>query len=87
MSILPIKDDVREGLQEGELPAVPPIVIGRSKEEILSALDRAAQFEARATSASRGKSPEPEQVVERLAQEAEAEDLPISSPVASHQEL
>ncbi|KAF7796835.1 hypothetical protein EIP86_008019 [Pleurotus ostreatoroseus] len=84
VSILPIEDDAHRDASEGDSPAVPPVVIGRSKDEILSALDRAADLEAQATSASEEKNVDPEQVVESMVKEAEAE---TASQVVFHNEL
>ena len=84
-SILPIDDDTHRAPVDDESPAVPPVVIGRSKEEILSALERAAEVEAQATSAPDDKHTEPEQVVASLAQEAVAEGSLAATPL--HEEL
>ena len=84
VSILPIEDDAHRDASKGDSPAVPPVVIGRSKDEILSALDRAADLEAQATSASEEKNVDPEQVVESMVKEAEAE---TASQVVFHNEL
>ncbi|KAJ3555490.1 hypothetical protein NM688_g2548 [Phlebia brevispora] len=84
VSILPIETDTPGDRDEAGLPAIPPVVIGRSKDEILSALGRAAENEARATSAPQDKDTQPEQVVAKLAEEAEAER---SSSAVFHEEL
>jgi hypothetical protein len=78
VSILPIEEEAQE--QGGESPAVPPVVIGRSKEEIVSVLDRIAKQEAQATSAPDAKDVDPEQVVMSLAQEVVEEGNLASSP-------
>lgn len=90
VSILPIEDDTHQRMEDGESPAIPPVVIGRNPEEILSALDRAA--EAHATSAPESTSQDPKEAVEGLAQEAAAEDGSTSAPAAPashlpHEEL
>lgn len=85
VSILPIEDDTHLDMEEGELPAIPPIIIGRSKEEILSALDRADEFEAQATSVPADQRLEPENVFETSAQEAVEESTVTFAQV--HEEL
>ncbi|PSR82591.1 hypothetical protein PHLCEN_2v6024 [Hermanssonia centrifuga] len=86
VSILPIEDDKHKDVEDGESPAVPPVVIGRSKEEILSALDRAAELEEHATSSPEDKYTEPEHVVESLVEEAVAEGH-LSSRAPPREEL
>lgn len=87
VSILPIEDDAHKGMEEGESPAAPPVVIGRTPEEIISALDRAAEHEAHATSAPEDKSKDPEQVLSSLVEEAVAEEVPTASSRPHHAEL
>lgn len=79
VSILPIEEE--QHAVDGESPAVPPVVLGRSKEEVAAALDRAAGHEKPIASAvPEGESPE--QVVLGLANDAEALRTP-----AAHEEL
>jgi hypothetical protein len=87
VSILPIEDDAHKRMEDGESPSVPPVVIGRNAEEIISALDRAAEAEAQATSAIGDKSEDPAQVVESLAQEAVADEELTPSYHPPHTEL
>lgn len=84
VSILPIEDDTHKDVNGGESPAVPPVVIGRSKEEIIAALDRAADFEAPVSLAPEDKYTKPEQIVESIVEEAEAES---ASQGVFHNEL
>ncbi|KIP02740.1 hypothetical protein PHLGIDRAFT_32086 [Phlebiopsis gigantea 11061_1 CR5-6] len=93
VSILPIEDDTHKRMQDGESPAAPPVVIGRNPDEILSALDRAAEREAHATSTRESKSQDAEETVESMAQEVAAAgegSTPASAASASplpHEEL
>lgn len=69
VSILPVEDaEHDEGLAD-----IPSIVIGRNKEEVMAALDRAAEYEGHATSSPQDHAKEPEEVVHDLVQEAEAQ--------------
>jgi hypothetical protein len=87
VSVLPIEDESRKRVDDGESPVAPPVVIGRGAEEILSALDRAAEAKAHATSAPEDESVDPEQVVESLAQEAVADEVHTSTYHPAHNEL
>ena len=87
ISILPIEDDTPKRTDEGESPAPPPVVIGRGAQEIVSALDRAAEQEAQAALVAEGKSRAPEKVVESLAHEVTAEETVSSTPHPRHNEL
>ena len=83
VSILPHEDGVQNA---DERPAVPPVFIGRSKEEIVSVLNRVAEQEAQSTSPPDVKDADPEQVVAGLAREVAEEGNLASSPV-KHEEL
>ncbi|CAL1715216.1 unnamed protein product [Somion occarium] len=84
VSILPIEDEAHRAPAEGETPVdIPQVIIGRGKEEVISALNRAAEQES-ATSAPKEHLKNPEQVVEAIAHEVE-EDTRASSSV--HEEL
>lgn len=87
VSTLPIEGDAHNGKEEDESPAIPPVTIGRSKEEILSVLDRIAQHEGQATSAPDDKNADPEHVVDDLAQEVIDEGNLASSPASKRDEL
>lgn len=79
VSILPIEEE--QHVVDGESPAVPPVVLGRTKEEVAAAFDRAAGHDTPIASAvPEGESPE--QVVLGLANDAEALRTP-----AAHEEL
>lgn len=84
VSILPIEDDAHKPLVEGESPAIPPVVIGRKPEEIISALSRAAEQGAQVTSVSEDGFQDPEEVVERLVQEAVADEVVAASSAPTH---
>ncbi|KAI0705246.1 hypothetical protein BC835DRAFT_1315246 [Cytidiella melzeri] len=85
VSILPIEEEEKR-LEDGESPAVPPVVIGRSKEEIASVLERIAEQEGQATSASGDKDVKPEQIALGLAQDV-AEESNFAPPASKHEEL
>ncbi|EKM50511.1 uncharacterized protein PHACADRAFT_263840 [Phanerochaete carnosa HHB-10118-sp] len=87
VSILPIEDESYKRMEDEEPVAAPPVVIGRGAEEVMSALDRAAEIEAHATSVPEEESENPEQVVEALAQEAAADDVLSSRYYPEHTEL
>jgi hypothetical protein len=85
VSILPIPGDEPEpGVRE-----VPPVVIGRGKEEVLEALGRVeAQEQTEALPPTRGDSAKtPEEIVDELAQEVESEAQAAESVGAVHVEL
>lgn len=84
VSILPIQDDGHK-VSMGESPAAPAVVIGRSKEEVLSALNRVAEREGQATSVSGDEHMEPQQIVASLAQEA-IDESHLSPPLTSNRE-
>ncbi|KAI0079105.1 hypothetical protein K474DRAFT_730573 [Panus rudis PR-1116 ss-1] len=93
VSILPIEDDAHKKPEEGETPAnIPPVTIGRSKEEVVEALNRAAEQDgtAQSTPEDKRKIPDYDYVVESLAHEAEEEvvkqsSIPAAKPL--HEEL
>ncbi|KAI0796226.1 hypothetical protein C8Q75DRAFT_711370, partial [Abortiporus biennis] len=72
VSILPIEDEKHKGPEEGESRAdIPPVVIGKSKQEVMDALNRVAEAEGQSTS-NTDSTPDPEKmVVETLAHEVE----------------
>jgi hypothetical protein len=83
-SVLPVPEDEID--REGATGDIPPVVIGRSKEEIVDAFSRAGEDVTGATS-PRSVKTEPEGVVGSLAQEVSAE-ADQSTPVpADHVEL
>ncbi|KAI0083960.1 hypothetical protein BDY19DRAFT_974916 [Irpex rosettiformis] len=86
VSTLPIDDEARIPEAEGEGPAIPPVVIGRSKEEIMSVLNRVAEQEAQSTQPADVKGADPEQVVAGLAQEV-VEEGNLASSHLKHEEL
>lgn len=84
VSILPVEPD--EISQAPVDDHVPPVVIGRSKEEVIQALDRAAEPEGRPSSPEESPSLlEPGLLVEKLAQDEPARDHSSVSPL--HEEL
>lgn len=86
VSILPIENDEYKRM-EGKSPTSPPVIIGRTPEEIISALDRAAENEAHATSPPKDESKDPDQAAESLGQEAMADQDLTSSVHPAHTEL
>jgi hypothetical protein len=84
-SILPVpKDEVD---REGVTGDIPPVIIGRSKEEIVDAFSRAGE-EGAGTIASQSVKVEPEKIVESLGQDVYAEaDQATQIPAADHVEL
>ncbi|TFY54023.1 hypothetical protein EVJ58_g9108 [Rhodofomes roseus] len=88
VSILPIQDK-----DKVESPAdldVPPVVIGRSKEEVMDALDRIVEADGDATSSPQAteRPADPEAEVKGLAEENFTDQsVPTVSPLAPHEEL
>lgn len=85
VSILPIEQDEKKDPAAGQSPPdIPQVVIGRSKEEVVAALNRAAAVDPSATSVPDQKSKDPEAVVESLAFEVEQE---AAASAIHHEEL
>ncbi|TCD71787.1 hypothetical protein EIP91_003130 [Steccherinum ochraceum] len=85
VSILPIEQDEKKDPASGQSPPdIPQVVIGRSKEEVVAALNRAAEVDPSATSVPDQKANDPEAVVESLASEVEKE---AAAFVTQHEEL
>lgn len=85
VSILPIEEAEKDEPLSGQSPPdIHQVVIGRSKEEVVAALNRAAEADPEATSIPIDKSKGPEEVVESLVSEVEQE---VATPGALHQEL
>lgn len=81
-SILPVPHDDENG--ENTAADVPPVVIGRTQEEVLEALNRADS----AGASSHTVHEEPADAVETLAHEASAEaETPTAIPIPVHAEL
>lgn len=81
-SILPVPQD--ELHEESAAEDAPPVVIGRSKEEVVDALNRAASVGI----SSHTVSEEPADAIESLAHEASQEAEQITSvPIQAHVEL
>ncbi|THH27750.1 hypothetical protein EUX98_g6442 [Antrodiella citrinella] len=74
VSILPIEQDEKKEPVPAQSPLdVHQVIIGRSKEEVVAALNRAAEVDAGATSIPEDATKDPEEVVESLASEVESE--------------
>ncbi|KAH9933371.1 uncharacterized protein B0H18DRAFT_983356 [Fomitopsis serialis] len=90
VSILPIEDKDKDKVQSPVDVDVPPVVIGRSKEEVMEALDRIVEADGDATSSPQAteQSADPESEVKGLVEEVSTgQSVPSISPVASHEEL
>ncbi|KAL6304545.1 hypothetical protein BKA93DRAFT_749728 [Sparassis latifolia] len=88
VSILPI-EDVDNVRSHADI-FVPPVVIGRSKEEVLDALNRAAAQDGETTSPTekREASQKAEELVQELVEDVDDdESIPDATPVPAHEEL
>ncbi|KZT09852.1 uncharacterized protein LAESUDRAFT_722002 [Laetiporus sulphureus 93-53] len=88
ISILPIEDD--EKVQTPADINIPPVVIGRSKEEVMDALSRAAAAEEAAISSLQAteQTSDVEEVVHSLTEEENAsQGVPTAVPSTAHVEL
>lgn len=86
VNIQPIEDESHKAPEDGESPAgIPPVVIGKTKEQVVEALNWAAEQEGDATSTPEDEFKTPETIVEEVAQQVEEEVLTPTSPV--HEEL
>lgn len=81
VSILPIEKEPMTGQSPSDIPQV---VIGRSKEEVVAALNRAAEVDPSAISVPTDKTKDAEAVVESLASEVEQE---AATSAPQHAEL
>lgn len=74
VSTLPVEQDGKKtaGVDDS-IPDIHHVVIGRSKEEVVAALNRAAEVDPQATSIPEDKSKGAEEVVESLVSEVEHE--------------
>lgn len=80
VNIQPIEDDANKVPENSETSTdVPPVVIGKSKEQVIEALNKVAEQESDSTSK------EPEAIVEKVAQQTK-EDVQTSTAPA-HEEL
>ncbi|KAI6044418.1 hypothetical protein EDC04DRAFT_367432 [Pisolithus marmoratus] len=78
VSILPVPGiDTRERMQT----FIPPVIIGRSQEEVLDALKKVTPLDQREDSA------DPEEVVSSLVREVEVEEVQSASSIMPHTEL
>ncbi|KZT70767.1 hypothetical protein DAEQUDRAFT_744570 [Daedalea quercina L-15889] len=87
VSILPIED--KDKLQTPADIDVPPVVIGRSKEEVKEALGRIVEADGDATSSAQAtdKSHDPQLEVKGFVEAFTEQSIPTVSPVVSHEEL
>ncbi|KAH8104058.1 hypothetical protein BXZ70DRAFT_1005608 [Cristinia sonorae] len=85
VSILPIeRDEKKAAVDDQSPPDITQFIIGRSKEEVVAALNRAAEVDPSATSVPEDKAKGAEEVVDAIASEVEEE---TSSSAVPHVEL
>ncbi|KAK7687783.1 hypothetical protein QCA50_009002 [Cerrena zonata] len=86
VNIQPIEDDAHKAPANAETPVeIPPVIIGKSKEQVVEAFNRVAEQEISATSTPEAQTKNSETIVEEVAQQVEEEAQTSTSP--AHEEL